>query len=126
MPNPVVQGVQLHSVSTAYGLPVEQVADGPRPARCDKKEISWQAVYYHFRKWSADGSLERVWQASIQTVRADLDVSELNLDGSHALAKKGGESVAYQGPSAPRPANPALMDANGYILASTGIMRATT
>jgi len=80
-------------------------------------------VYYHFRKWSADGSLERVWQASIQTVRADLDVSELNLDGSHALAKKGGESVAYQGRKRAKTSNILpLMDANGYILASTGII----
>ena len=27
----------------------------------------------------------------------DLDLSEVNFDGSHSLAKKGGESVAYQG-----------------------------
>ena len=61
-----------------------------------KKEISWQPVYYHFQKWSGDGSLERVWQHSIQTIQAELNLSHLNLDGSHALAKKGGESVAYQ------------------------------
>jgi transposase len=123
MPNPVVQGLQLHSVSTAYGLPVEQVTDGPRPARCDQKEISWQAVYYHFRKWSVDGSLEKVWQASIQTVQDDLDLSQLNLDGSHAIAKKGGESVAYQGRKRAKTSNILpIMDANGYILASTGMV----
>lgn len=27
---------------------------------------------------------------------SDLDLSQLNLDGSHAIAKKGGEGVAYQ------------------------------
>ena len=31
------------------------------------------------------------------TIAADLNLSELNLDGSHAIAKKGGEAVAYQG-----------------------------
>lgn len=97
--------------------------DCPGPKRPDKKEISWQAVYYHFRKWSTDGSLEKVWHASIQTVQADLDLSQLNLDGSHALAKKGGESVAYQGRKRAKTSNILpIMDANGYILASTGII----
>jgi transposase len=62
----------------------------------EKIEISWQAVYYHFQKWSADGSLQRVWERSIETIQSELNVTHLNLDGSHALAKKGGESVAYQ------------------------------
>ncbi len=123
MPNPIVQSLQLHPVSTAYGVPVERVANRTRSARCDKKEISWQAVYYHFRKWSADGSLEKVWQASIQTVQDALDLSQLNLDGSHALAKKGGESVAYQGRKRAKTSNILpIMDAQGYILASTGVV----
>jgi hypothetical protein len=42
------------------------------------------------------GSLEKVWQASIIAIRNELDFSELNLDGSHAIAKKGGEAVSYQ------------------------------
>ena len=100
-----------------------RVANGTRPTRRDKKEISWQAVYYHFRKWSADGSLERVWQASIQTIQTDLDLRQLNLDGSHALAKKGGESVAYQGRKRAKTSNILpIMDAKGYILASTGMV----
>jgi transposase len=102
---------------------VEQVANGNRPTRAGKKEISWQAVYYHFRKWSADGSLEKVWQASIQTVQSGLELSQLNLDGSHAIAKKGGERVAYQGRKRAKTSNILpIMDANGYILASTGIV----
>jgi transposase len=52
-------------------------------------EISFQAVYYHFRKWSRDGSLQRVFEGSVRTIVADLDLSELNLDGSHTIAKKG-------------------------------------
>jgi transposase len=123
MPNPIVQGLQLHSVSAAHGLPVGQAADHARPTRGDQKEISWQAVYYHFRKWSADGSLEKVWQASIQTVQDDLDLSQLNLDGSHALAKKGGESVAYQGRKRAKTSNILpILTANDYIVASTGIV----
>lgn len=123
MPNPVAQGLQLHSVSAAHRLPVEQVAHRSRPRGRDKKEISWQAVYYHFRKWSADGSLEKVWQASIQTVQGELDLRHLNLDGSHAIAKKGGESVAYQGRKRAKTSNILpILDANDYIVASTGIV----
>ena len=123
MSNPVGQGVQLHSVSAAHRLSVEQITHRTRSARPDKKEISWQAVYYHFCKWSADGSLEKVWQASSQTVQGDLNLSQLNLDGSHAIAKKGGESVAYQGRKRAKTSNILpIIDANGYILASTGMV----
>jgi transposase len=94
-----------------------------RPTEPSKKEISWQAVYYHFRKWSQDGSLRRVWQESIAAIRHVLDLSELNLDGSHAIAKKGGESVAYQGRKKAKTANILpITDANGFIIASTGLV----
>jgi hypothetical protein len=39
-----------------------------------KKKPSWQAVYYHYRKWSTDGSLERVWQGRILLISQDLDL----------------------------------------------------
>lgn len=86
-------------------------------------EISWWAVYYHFRKWSRDGSLERVWQHSVQTVKDILDTSVLNVDGSHAAAKKGGEAVAYQGRKKAKTSNILpVTDKNGYILATTDIV----
>jgi len=85
-------------------------------------DISWWAVYYHFRKWSRDGSLEQVWQHSIERVKEQLDTSVLNVDGSHAVAKKGGEGVAYQGHKKARTSNILpVIDHNGYILATTEI-----
>ena len=88
-----------------------------------KKEISYSAVYLHFARWSHDGSLKRVWQHSILTIRADLDLSELNLDGTHSFAKKGGESVAYQGRKKGKTCNILpLMEKHGYVVASTGIL----
>jgi hypothetical protein len=67
--------------------------------------------------------LQRVWQHSIEAVRALLDVSELNLDGSHVIAKKGGESVAYQGRKKAKTSNILpIFDKHGYVLASTGIV----
>ena len=80
---------RLHTGCQWEELPIERDSDDPTT-----DEISWWAVYYHFRKWSRDGSLERVWQHSVQMVKQDLDLSVLNLDGSHAVAKKGGQAVA--------------------------------
>jgi transposase len=83
---------RLHTGCQWAELPVSKDAQ----RRTERHEPSWQAVYHHWRKWSEDGSLERVWQASIGSVKEDLALEQLNLDGSHALAKKGGEAVAYQ------------------------------
>ena len=118
-----LQSVQLHPLSLTHGVSVGGIAHCPSAERPRKKEISWQAVYYHWQKWSADGSWERLWQQSIQTVAADLDLSQLNLDGSHAIAKKGGESVAYQPRKRAKTSNILpITEAKGYIVASTGIV----
>jgi transposase len=67
--------------------------------------------------------LKKVWQHSILTIQDDLNLSSLNLDGSHSLAKKGGPSVAYQGRKRGKTSNILpIMDAKGYIVASTGII----
>jgi transposase len=86
-------------------------------------DISWWAVYYHFRKWSRDGSLEQVWQHSVVMIKDQLDTSVLNVDGSHVVAKKGGEAVAYQGRKKAKTSNILpVTDHNGYILATTEII----
>ncbi|MBL7164834.1 MAG: IS5 family transposase [Anaerolineales bacterium] len=109
---------RLHTGCQWHRLPIEPDADDPR-----QKEISHHAVYYHFRKWSRDGSLEKVWQGSVMTIKADLNLSELNLDGSHAIAKKGGESVAYQGRKKAKTTNILpITDGHGFIIASTGLI----
>lgn len=88
-----------------------------------KKEISYSAIYLHFSRGSHDGSLKKVWQQSILTIQPELNLSELNLDGTHSLAKKGGQSVAYQGRKKGKTSNILpIMDANGYVVASTGII----
>jgi transposase len=93
------------------------------PQHPDQKEISSDAVAYHFRKWCRDGSLNQVWQNSIAAVRELVDVAELNLDGSHTIAKKGGESVAYQGRKKAKTSNILpLTDKKGYVIASTTIV----
>lgn len=84
--------------------------------------ITWWAVYHHFRKWSRDGSLQRVFEHSIQAVQAQLDLTVLNVDGSHVVAKKGGEAVAYQGRKKAKTSNIVpITDQHGYLLATTAI-----
>jgi len=57
------------------------------------------------------------------TIQDALNLSELTLDGTHTLAKKGGESVAYQHRKKGKTSNILpIMDANGYVIASTGII----
>src|SRR6267142_1893195 len=66
---------RLHTGCQWAARPIDRDKDQP-----DQPEISWHAVYYHYRKWSRDGSFERVWQHSVLTIQANLDLSVLNLD----------------------------------------------
>lgn len=64
-----------------------------------------------------------MWQCSIKTISEQLNLSELNLDGTHAIAKKGGESVAYQGRKKAKTTNILpITDGYGFIIASTGLI----
>lgn len=59
--------------------------------------ISWNTVYYYFQKWSKDGSWYHLWTAFLKINKSTLDMSSVQLDGSHTAAKRGGEAVGYQG-----------------------------
>lgn len=59
--------------------------------------ISWKSVYYYFSKWSKDGSMYLLWVNILSIHKSLLDMSSVQLDGSHTIAKRGGESVGYQG-----------------------------
>jgi transposase len=71
-------------------------------------EASYQVPYYHFRKWSRDGSMQRLFDASIMTIRGELNLSELNLDGSHSAAKKGAMRLPIKDESMPKRATSCL------------------
>ena len=52
-----------------------------------------------------------------------MNLSELNLDGSHTIAKKGGQSVVYQGRKKAKTCNILpILDGHGFIIATTGIV----
>jgi len=99
-------------------LPIGRDTNNPT-----QPEISWDAMYYPYRQWSRDGSLERVWPHSILTIQDDLDWLVLSLHGSHALAKKGRQAVAYQKRKRAKTSNSLpIIDHKGYILATTDIV----
>ena len=62
-----------------------------------KEAISWQLIYYYFNKWCKDGSFRRIWVSLLQNNKRKLDLSSVQLDGSHTRSRTGGESVGYQG-----------------------------
>jgi transposase len=108
----------LHKLRTGCQweeLPIEQDENG-------NPVMSWQVPRYHFYKWSRDGSLRRLFEAGILTIKGELNLSELNFDGSHTVAKKGGESVAYQGRKKAKTSNILpLIDGDGHIIGTTEI-----
>ena len=109
---------RYHTGCQWQSLPIQPDVQDP-----SRREISPDAVAYHHRKWSRDGSYERIWQGSIRTIIDDLDLSVLNQDGSHAIAKKGGESVAYQRRKRANTTNILpFTERNGYIVASTELV----
>jgi len=80
--------------------------------------ISWNTVFYYFAKWSKDGSWYRLWTAYLQTIRFFLDLSSVQLDGSHTVAKRGGQAVGYQGRKKAKTTNMLfLTDKQGFPLA---------
>lgn len=60
-------------------------------------KYSWESVFYHFNKWSQTGMWERCYQRLICDYKDKLDMSVINLDGTHTPAKRGGQAVGYQG-----------------------------
>jgi hypothetical protein len=64
-----------------------------------------------------------VWRGSILTISAELNLSELNRDGSHVIATKGGESVAYQGRKRAKTTNILpISDRNGFFITLTDLI----
>lgn len=60
-------------------------------------KYNWQSVYHHFQKWSKDGSWEMVWKIILNKFKHLLDMSSIQLDGTHTPTKRGGGAVGYQG-----------------------------
>ncbi|WP_157638281.1 transposase [Flexithrix dorotheae] len=80
-------------------------------------KIKYGAIYHHFRKWCKDGSWKKAWMIFFKQHKSMLDLSLMLMDGTHSPAKKGGESVCYQGRKKTKTSNTIwLADRNGNIV----------
>lgn len=55
------------------------------------------AVFHHFNKWRKAGEWKAMWLTLLDKHRSELDMSSVDLDGSHTPAMRGGEECGYQG-----------------------------
>ena len=55
-----------------------------------REGTTWNAVYHHYNKWCKDGSWQRVWANVLKKYKHSLDLSCINLDGSHTRVFRGG------------------------------------
>jgi len=85
-----------------------------------KGEYTWESVYYHFNNWCKDGSWRKVWVALLAKYRHKLDLSCIQLDGSHSLSKRGGQEVGYQGRKKGKTSNMLFMSDNQGLMLSCG------
>ena len=58
--------------------------------------MSHGAVYHHYNKWSKSGEWKSMWVRLLDKYRNELDMSSVDLDGSHTTALRDGEEVGYQ------------------------------
>lgn len=58
--------------------------------------LTWQGVFYHYNKWSKQGCWKTIWVELLKANPAQLDLSCVQLDGSHTPTKRGGQAVGYQ------------------------------
>lgn len=72
----------------------------------------WQSVFYHYQKWCKDGSWERIWQYLLQKYKHLLDMSNIQLDGTHTPVKRGGQAVGYQGRKKAKTSNMLILTDN--------------
>jgi len=82
----------MHTGMQWKKLPIIKDADG-------KSEIHYTRVFRIFQRWVRDGSLEKIFEASVFKLCKNnlLDLSVMHGDGSSTPAKKGGDLIGYNG-----------------------------
>ncbi|GAB3635118.1 hypothetical protein GCM10027422_07080 [Hymenobacter arcticus] len=58
--------------------------------------LSWQGVYYHFNAWGKQEAWKKLLLTSLRLHRRTLDLSSIQLNVSHALAKNEEAAIDYQ------------------------------
>ncbi|MEZ4903747.1 MAG: transposase [Spirosomataceae bacterium] len=64
-----------------------------RTLKPDNQLVTWQNIYYHYAKWSSDGSFEKLFSSTHQIMKASLALECIQLDGSHTPSKKGDKKL---------------------------------
>ena len=83
-----------------------------------KTKYSWNSVYFHFQKWCKNGSWQKLWQMLLVKFKSVLDLSTIQLDGTHTPVKRGGEAVEYQSRKKCKTSNMLILaDNNGIPIA---------
>ena len=78
---------------------------------------TWNTLYYHFNKWCKNGSWLKAYAALLKKYQRYLDMSCVNLDGSHSKVFTACQSAAYNGRNRYRSTNLLfLVDNQGVIL----------
>ena len=82
------------------------------------KILHWNSVFYYYNKWSKADCWRTIWINMLTQNRKYLDLSSVELDGSHTPAKNGGDAVGYQGRKACNTTNALFVsDSQGIMLA---------
>jgi len=76
------------------------------------KKLTPAGVYHHFSKWVKDGSFRKAWVALLKANAGVLDLSSMQLDGSHTPAKNGGEHIGYQSRKSSKTTNALFLSDN--------------
>lgn len=88
-----------------------------------RAKYSWKSVFHHFRKWCKNGSWQRIWRYLLKKYKYKLDLSSIQLDGTHTPAKRGGQAVAYQGRKKSNTSNLLMMaDNQGIPIACSDVI----
>ena len=82
----------IHTGCQWYMLPIDKNDSG-------HPEISYTRLFRHFKRWSDNGSFDRVFESSVSNLFQNnlLDISVLHGDGTTTAAKKGGDNIGRNG-----------------------------
>jgi transposase len=78
--------------------------------------LTWQGVFYYFNKWTKQGCWQRMWIELLKVNHRHLDLSCIQLDGSHTPAKNGGQAIGYQARKAANTTNSLFLSDNQGIM----------
>lgn len=70
------------------------MAQLPVKSLFEETVLSWECVYYHYRKWYLANVFKQSWISILEKHKSKLDLSSVDFDGSHT--SRGGEKVEYQ------------------------------